>query len=117
MKLRLCIVAASIGAVVQPVVADDFKFAPRVTTAGIIHEYVGGWEHFVGGGMATFDCNADDFPDVFLAGGENPSSLLVNTTRNPGAPITFKTIEDGDPEPSLRWRYSSIVICLRMYAA
>lgn len=42
------------------------------------HEYVGGWEHFVGGGVAVFDCNADGLPDIFAAGGENPARLLVN---------------------------------------
>ncbi|SHH32542.1 Repeat domain-containing protein [Cognatiyoonia sediminum] len=44
----------------------------------IAHEYNGGWEHFVGGGIAVFDCNADGLPDVFAAGGENPASLFVN---------------------------------------
>ncbi len=96
MKLRLGILAASLGAVAQPVVAEDFKFEPRITTAGIIHEYDGGWEHFVGGGMATFDCNSDDFPDVFLAGGKNPASLLINTTKQPGAPISFKAVESAE---------------------
>lgn len=42
------------------------------------HVYGGGWEHFVGGGLAVFDCNGDQLPDVFAAGGENPASLLIN---------------------------------------
>ena len=33
------------------------------------HIYGGGWEHFVGGGVAVFDCNGDDLPDIFAAGG------------------------------------------------
>ena len=36
------------------------------------HIYGGGWEHFVGGGVATFDCNNDGMTDLFAAGGENP---------------------------------------------
>ncbi|MFK7835750.1 MAG: CRTAC1 family protein [Sulfitobacter sp.] len=42
------------------------------------HEYGGGWEHFVGGGIAVLDCNADGLPDLFAAGGENPAQLMVN---------------------------------------
>ena len=42
------------------------------------HIYAGGWEHFVGGGVATFDCNGDSYPDLYLAGGENPAQLMIN---------------------------------------
>lgn len=42
------------------------------------HVYDGGWEHFVGGGLAVFDCNGDALPDVFAAGGENPAMMIVN---------------------------------------
>lgn len=42
------------------------------------HIYSGGWEHFVGGGVAVFDCNDDTLPDIFAAGGESPASLLRN---------------------------------------
>ncbi|WP_293452307.1 CRTAC1 family protein [Planktotalea sp.] len=42
------------------------------------HIYAGGWEHFVGGGLAVFDCNADGLPDVFAAGGENPALMMHN---------------------------------------
>ncbi len=42
------------------------------------HVYGGGWEHFVGGGVAVFDCNGDHLPEIFAAGGENPSQLFRN---------------------------------------
>ncbi len=42
------------------------------------HVYDGGWEHFVGGGLAVFDCNGDSLPDVFAAGGKNPALMLRN---------------------------------------
>jgi hypothetical protein len=42
------------------------------------HIYDGGWEHFVGGGLAVFDCNDDSLPDIFAAGGTNPASLIRN---------------------------------------
>lgn len=53
------------------------------------HVYAGGWEHFVGGGVAVFDCNADGRPEIFAAGGENPAQLFVNVTARPGAPLVF----------------------------
>ncbi len=52
------------------------------------HVYSGGWEHFVGGGVAVFDCNADARPDIFVAGGEAPARLFVNASR-PGT-IAFE---------------------------
>ena len=44
------------------------------------HIYGGGWEHYVGGGLAVFDCNGDALPELFAAGGENPAQLFLNTT-------------------------------------
>ena len=42
------------------------------------HTYSGDWEFFVGGGAAVMDCNTDNRPDIFLAGGTSPSALYVN---------------------------------------
>ncbi len=47
-------------------------------SAGISHQYDGPWEFFVGGGAASFDCNGDRRPDLFLAGGTSVSKLYVN---------------------------------------
>lgn len=42
------------------------------------HTYTGGWEHFVGGGVAVFDCDGDQRPEIFVAGGTSPAQLLRN---------------------------------------
>jgi hypothetical protein len=55
-----------------------------------MHVYAGDWEHFVGGGLAVLDCNADGRLDLVAAGGANPSRLFVNVTVAPGAPLTFE---------------------------
>ncbi len=62
------------------------RFEPRPLP--VEHIYGGGWEHFVGGGVAVFDCNGDGLPEIFAAGGENPAQLLVNAG-TPGGELEF----------------------------
>ena len=51
-------------------------FTEHAARLGIDHHYTGGWEHFVGGGVSVFDCDGDDRPEIFAAGGASPSTLL-----------------------------------------
>ena len=46
------------------------------------HQYTGGWEHFVGGGVSVFDCSNDGLPDIVAAGGASPMILLKNVSDN-----------------------------------
>ena len=69
--------------------ARPIAFVDRVPSLDFTHSYTCGWEHFVGGGVAVFDCNGDRLPDAFLAGGANPSQLIVNQTRSAGGRIAF----------------------------
>jgi enediyne biosynthesis protein E4 len=48
------------------------------------HVYSGGWEYFVGGGIASFDCSGDGLPELFAAGGATPAILLRNQSRIAG---------------------------------
>ncbi len=52
------------------------RFEPVAT--GIPHAYTGGWEHFVGGGVAVFDCDGDRLPELYMAGGSSAAILLRN---------------------------------------
>jgi hypothetical protein len=54
------------------------SFADESSTAGVRQVYDGEYPFFVGGGLAVFDCNDDWFPELFIAGGENPSALYIN---------------------------------------
>ncbi|MFS4583426.1 CRTAC1 family protein [Phaeobacter sp. C3_T13_0] len=79
----------AIGTTSQAVQAggtDQPLFEPRPVPE---HIYDGGWEHFVGGGLASLDCNRDRLPDLVAAGGDNPVQLLVNRTKGPGSPLRF----------------------------
>ncbi|MDF0599408.1 CRTAC1 family protein [Psychromarinibacter sp. C21-152] len=60
------------------------------------HVYSGGWAHFVGGGLAVFDCNDDRLPDLFAAGGESPAALWVNRSA-PGGEIVFEPLDSETP--------------------
>lgn len=73
-----------------PVFADGPIFANRANglpTPALVYD--GDWTHFVGGGVAVFDCNGDAFPEIFAAGGSNPAQLLLNQTGVPGGDLRF----------------------------
>ena len=71
-SLAIAVLALGQGVQAAPLFEDRSSGLPH-------HVYGGGWEHFVGGGVAVFDCNDDGLPDLFAAGGENPASLMINT--------------------------------------
>src|SRR3954451_14908659 len=54
------------------------RFVEETESAGVDSVYAGGWQYMVGGGVATFDCNADGFPNMLLAGGEAPAKFYRN---------------------------------------
>lgn len=79
----------SLGLLAPPAFgADTLKvptFADETASSGIDSVYSGEWQYMVGGGVATFDCNADGFPDMLLAGGEAPAKFYRNASVQGGA--------------------------------
>ena len=86
-------VATAVAAPPGAQAVDVPRFVDDAGPAGIDHAYEGGWEHFVGGGVAVLDCNADGFPDLYFAGGSAPATLYINTGRRAG-PLSFVRAED-----------------------
>lgn len=69
-------------------------YVDEAATSGMAHTFAGEWEFMVGGGAAAFDCNADGFPELFLAGGENRAQLFRNASARGGA-LKFAAQESG----------------------
>lgn len=86
MRIALVLVLLATPARAEPVVP---VFTDESATAGLTTVYDGDWDYMVGGGVATFDCSGDGFPEVFLSGGAGPSALYLN--RSPqGGPLAFE---------------------------
>jgi enediyne biosynthesis protein E4 len=79
---------AQAGNVTVPSFVEDTK------TSGVASRYVGEWQYMVGGGVGTFDCNGDGYPDMVTAGGEALSTLYVNHSKRGGA-LHFKAQKSG----------------------
>ena len=61
------------------------RFVEESEAAGLVHRYDGEFPFFVGGGVATFDCDDDGRQDLFLAGGSEPAALFRNRSPARGA--------------------------------
>ncbi len=81
----------------RQVTPEDALAAPNyveeTATAGVEHVYAGDFEFFVGGGVATFDCNDDGRSDLYLAGGSNSASVYVNESEV-GGELAFSRLAD-----------------------
>ena len=84
----LLFLALATPACAEPLVP---QFTDETKTAGLSTVYDGEWEYMAGGGVATFDCSGDGFPEVFLSGGAAPSALYLNRSPQGGALAFEKT--------------------------
>ena len=84
----LLLLALATPACAEPLIP---QFTDETKTAGLATVYDGEWEYMAGGGVATFDCSGDGFPEVFLSGGAAPSALYLNRSPQGGALAFEKT--------------------------
>jgi hypothetical protein len=70
------------------------SFVEETASAGIDSVYKGEWEYMVGGGAASFDCNDDGYPELLLAGGEQPAKFYRNASKAGGS-LKFETETSG----------------------
>ncbi len=69
-------------------------FTEETASAGIDHVYEGDWEFTAGGGVAAFDCNADGYADMLMAGGSAPAKFYRNASQRGGA-LKFELLKSG----------------------
>jgi hypothetical protein len=82
----------------QSALAQDGSIIPafvdETDSAGIDSIYSGEWEFIVGGGVATFDCNADGMTDMLLSGGAGAARFYRNIGKQ-GGPLQFELAQSG----------------------
>jgi hypothetical protein len=91
-------VALSYGGVAAAIAEENSppvpSFVEETASAGIDSVYKGEWQYMVGGGAASFDCNDDGYPEVLLAGGEQPAKFYRNASEK-GGPLKFAAEQSG----------------------
>ncbi|MFM2078487.1 MAG: hypothetical protein RJA49_2377, partial [Actinomycetota bacterium] len=89
MIVALCAAALTVAASCGGSSSDGGAAAPHyvdeTASSGVDHSYTGGFEFFVGGGVAAFDCNDDGRDELYLAGGSSPAALYRNESQVGGA--------------------------------
>ncbi len=69
------------------------RLVEATSSAGLQHRYDGGFQFYVGGGVAAFDCDDDGLEDLYLAGGRRPAALYRNTSTVAGS-LRFDLVVD-----------------------
>ncbi|HET8786850.1 MAG TPA: VCBS repeat-containing protein, partial [Candidatus Limnocylindrales bacterium] len=69
------------------------RYVDEAVAAGVKHAFGGDDAYIVGGGVATFDCDGDGRPDLYLAGGDGPAALYRNESTT-GGPLRFADVTE-----------------------
>jgi hypothetical protein len=77
-------IAASVSVPV-PATPNIPKFVEETDSAGLQSRFEGDDEFMVGGGVATFDCDADGLPEIYITAGVNKAKFYRNKSVRGGA--------------------------------
>ena len=83
--------AQSPAAPVAPVSPAVPHFVEETDSAGLNSRFEGEAEYMVGGGVATFDCDGDGLPEVYVTAGVNKARFYRNRSTRGGA---IKLVEE-----------------------
>ncbi len=81
------------GRVTPATVGTVPHFVDETKASGLDHTYGASDTAMIGGGLAVLDCDSNGLPDLFIAGGANPSALFRNASRRGGA-LAFVPVTD-----------------------
>lgn len=84
LALGVACVSTPVQAQEQAQAKEHSQGATFAPVAVADHVYDGGWEFYVGGGVALLDCSGNGLPDLVAAGGENPAVLMRNQSTRSG---------------------------------
>ncbi len=92
--IRAAVAAAALAAVPAGAAPGDpalVRFVEETDSAGLQSRFEGDFEFQVGGGVASFDCDGDALPEVYVTGGVAKARLYRNRSTR-GGPI--KLVEE-----------------------
>jgi enediyne biosynthesis protein E4 len=90
-SVALCCVLSALGAAACLAPVDGFAapaiphFIEETEGAGLQSRFEGEGEYLVGGGVATFDCDNDGLPEVYVTAGVNKAKFYRNRSAKAGA--------------------------------
>ena len=70
------------------------RFVEETETAGLQSRFEGEDEYMVGGGVATFDCDGDGLPEVYVTAGVNKAKFYRNRSAR-GGPLKLQEERSG----------------------
>ena len=91
-RLSLCAVAVFALQLASAADAPAAKATPAIPhfieetdAAGLQSRFEGADEYMVGGGVATFDCDSDGLPEIYVTAGVNKAKFYRNKSARGGA--------------------------------
>ena len=78
LQMAIAPVSAQVSAQVAAPIPAIPKFVEETDSAGLQSRFEGEDEFMVGGGVATFDCDADGLPEIYVSAGVNKAKFYRN---------------------------------------